>query len=186
MRLIGNGWPQASLLPLVIFPTLALALLTAACAASNPPEEVVDAYLSETKRGDALNALKRWELSELGPAPVDLAPEQQRIRLDTRRELAETLTDALSAAGERLQWEGRGLVLYHIRDGVANLTEVVDEANVATVEVGITVERSESEDVEERLAFTLWKRAGGGWSVTGLDKGLAVLEGFLEELWSSR
>ena len=105
---------------------------------------------------------------------------------EARQELAVALTDALSAAGERLQWERSGLALYDIRDGIANLTEVVDEANVATVDVSLSVEGSESEDVKERLVFTLWRGADGVWSVTGLDKGLPVLEGFLEELRSSR
>ena len=42
----------------------------------------MDAYFSETKRGDVRQALEMWELSALGPAPVDLDPGQQSIRLD--------------------------------------------------------------------------------------------------------
>ncbi len=185
MRRIGNDLRPASLRPLLLFATLALALLLAACAASTPPEEVVDAYLSDTMRGDARTALERWELSELGPAPIDLDPAQQSIRLEARQELAETLTEALSAAGDALRWERSGLALYDIRDGIANLTENANEANVATVEANLAVERSDGEDIEEQLAFTLWKGADGGWIITGLDKGLPVLEGFLEELRSS-
>ena len=71
----------------------------------------MDAYFSETKRGDVRQALEMWELSELGPAPVDLDPGQQSIRLDARRELAEALTEALSMAGDNLRWERSGLVL---------------------------------------------------------------------------
>ena len=186
MRRIGNDWRPASLRPLFLFSTLALALLLAACAASTPPEEIVDAYLSDTVRGDARTALERWELSQLGPAPLDLDPAQRSVRLEARRELTGELTEALSAAGERLRWESSGLVLYDIRDGIANLTENADDANVATVEVSLSVERGESEGVEEQLAFTLWKGADGVWSITGLDKGLPVLEEFLEELRDSR
>lgn len=175
----------ASLRPLFLFPTLALALLLAACAASTPPEEVVDDYLSDTKRGDSRTALERWELSQLGPAPLDLDPAQQSIRLEARQELAGALTDALSAAGDALRWERSGLVLYDIRDGIANLTEDAGNANVATVEVKMSVERSGDEAVEEQLAFTLWKGADGVWRITGLDKGLPVLEGFLEDLRGS-
>ncbi len=182
MRRIANDLRPASLRPLFLFPTLALALLLAACAASTPPEEVVDAYLSDTMRGDARTALERWELSELGPAPLDLDPGQQSIRLEARRELAEALTEALSAAGDTLRWERSGLTLYDIRDGIANLTEDEGEANVATVEVNLAVDRSSEPALEEQLVFTLWKGADGGWIITGLDKGLPVLEGFLEEL----
>ena len=63
----------------------------------------MDAYFSETKRGDVRTALEMWELSALGPAPVDLDPGQQSIRLDARRELAEALTEALSMAGDNLR-----------------------------------------------------------------------------------
>ena len=182
MRHTGNDWPRASLVPLLVLLTLALALLLGACNSSQAPEEVVDAYFSETGRGDVRSALQSWELSQLGPAPVDLDPGQQSIRLQSRRELAETLTDALSAARDNLSWERSGLVLYDIRDGIANPTEDVDEANVATVQVDLAIGRSDGPDLEEQLAFTLWKVADGGWRVTGLDKGLQVLEEFLEAL----
>ncbi len=185
MRRIGNDWRPASLRPILLFPTLALALLMAGCAASTPPEEVVDAYLSDTTRGDAQTALERWELSQLGPTPIDLDPGQHSVRLEARRELAQALTEALSAAGDALRWESGGLTLYDIRDGIANPTEYADDANVATVEVSLAVERSAGEDVEEQLAFTLWKGADGGWRITGLDKGLLALEEFLEELRGS-
>ncbi len=185
MRHIGNDLRPASLRPLFLFATLALALLLAGCAASTPPEEVVDAYFSETKRGDVRTALESWELSALGPAPVDLDPGQQSIRLDARRELAEALTEALSMAGDNLRWERSGLVLYDIRDGVASVTDDLDEANVATVQVNLAVECSDGPALEEHLAFTLWKSTDGGWRVTGLDKGLPVLEGFLNELRGS-
>ena len=186
MKLTGNVWPRASLVPLALLPALALALLLGACGSSAPPEDVVDAYFSETKRGDVRQALEMWELSALGPAPVDLDPAQQSIRLDARRELAEALTEALSMAGDNLRWERSGLVIYDIRDGVASVTDDLDEANVATVQVNLAVDRSDVPALEEQLAFTLWKSADGGWRVTGLDKGLPVLEDFLNELRSKR
>ena len=186
MRHIGNDWPRASSAPAAFFTALGLALLLGACSGSAPPEDVVDAYFSETKRGDVRQALEMWELSALGPAPVDLDPGQQSIRLDARRELAEALTDALSMAGDNLGWERRSFVLYDIRDGVASVTDDLDEANVATVQVNLAVERSDVPALEEQLAFTLWRSADGVWRVTGLDKGLPVLEGFLNELRSMR
>ena len=186
MRHIGNVWPRARLVPLALLPALALALLLGACGSSEAPEDVVDAYFSETKRGDVRQALAMWELSALGSAPVDLDPGQQSIRLDARRELAEALTEALSMAGDNLRWERSGLVLYDIRDGVASVTDDLDEANVATVQVNLSVERSDGPSLEEQLAFTLWKSTDGGWRVTGLDKGLPVLEDFLNELRSMR
>ena len=176
----------ASLRPIFLFATLALALALGACGSSAPPEDVVDSYFSETKRGDVRQALAMWELSALGSAPVDLDPGQQSIRLDARRELAEALTEALSVAGDNLRWERSGLVLYDIRDGVASVTDDLDEANVATVQVNLAVERSDVPALEEQLAFTLWRSADGGWRVTGLDKGLPVLEDFLNELRSMR
>ena len=109
----------------------------------------MDAYFSETKRGDVRQALEMWELSALGPAPVDLDPGQQSIRLESRRELAETLTEALSMAGDNLRWERSGLLLYDIRDGVASVTDDLDEANVATVQVNLSVERSDGPALEE-------------------------------------
>ena len=145
----------------------------------------MDAYFSETKRGDVRQALEMWELSALGPAPVDLDPGQQSIRLDARRELAEALTEALSMAGDNLRWERSGLVLYDIRDGIASVTDDLDEANVATVQVDLSMERSDGPALEEELAITLWRSADGGWRVTGLDKGLPVLEDFLSGLRGS-
>ena len=185
-RRIGTDLRPASLRPIFLFATLALALALGACGSSAPPEDVVDAYFSETKRGDVRQALAMWELSALGPAPVDLDPGQQSIRLDARRELAEALTEALSMAGDNLRWERSGLVLYDIRDGVASVTDDLDEANVATVQVNLAVECSDGPALEEHLAFTLWKSTDGGWRVTGLDKGLPVLEDFLSELRSMR
>ena len=185
MRRTGNDWPPASHLPTLLLLSLALAIALGACATSAAPEEVVDSYLLEARRGDNRSALQSWELSQLGPAPVDLDPGQQSIRLETRRELAQALTDALSAAGESLSSERTALLLYDIQDGVATLTESVDEANVATVEVSLAVDRSGGEDAEEQLAFTLWRSADGVWRITGLDKGLPVLEDFLEKLRGS-
>ena len=182
MKRTGNAWPQASRAPIALLAAMVLALFLAACASSTPPAEVVDAYLSETKRGDVRQALEAWELSELGPAPVDLDPAQQSTRLDGRLELAKGLTEALSMAGDRLTWERSGLVYYDIRDGIANVTENVDEANVATVEVDLAIERGDSPTLEERLAFTLWRRADGSWRVTALDKGLMALRPFLDEV----
>ena len=130
----------------------------------------MDAYFSETKRGDVRQALEMWELSALGPAPVDLDPGQQSIRLESRRELAEALTEALSMAGDNLRWERSGLLLYDIRDGVASVTDDLDEANVATVQVNLAVERSDGPALEEQLALTLWKkrrrRLEGNWTWT--------------------
>lgn len=145
----------------------------------------MDAYLSDTTRGDARIALERWELSRLGPTPLDLDPAQHSVRLEARRELAQALTEALSAASDALRWERGALVLYDIRDGIANPTEATDDANVATVEVSLSVERSDGPALEEQLAFTLWRSADGGWRITGLDKGLLALEEFLGKLRSA-
>ena len=60
-------------------------------------------------------------------------------------------------AGDNLRWERSGLVLYDIRDGVASVTDDLDEANVATVQVNLAVERSDVPALEEQLAFTLWR-----------------------------
>jgi hypothetical protein len=185
MKRIGNGWRPSSSAPTALLTALVLAILLGACSGSAPPEDVVDAYFSETKRGDVRQALEMWELSALGPAPVDLDPGQQSIRLESRRELAEALTEALSMAGDNLRWERSGLVLYDIRDGVASVTDDLDEANVATVQVDLSMERSDGPALEEELAITLWRSADGGWRVTGLDKGLPVLEDFLKELRGS-
>ena len=56
---------------------------------------------------------------------------------------------------------------------------------MATVQVNLAVERGDVPALEEQLAFTMWKSADGGWRVTGLDKGLPVLEDFLNELRGS-
>ena len=84
-----------------------------------------------------------------------------------------------------LSWERSGVVLYNLAEGIPAVTESADEAQVATVEVVLTLNRDDAADVEEALAFTLWRRSDDGWLVTGLDKGLAVLEEFLEELKAS-
>ena len=179
MRHIGNVWPRASSALAALFTALVLALLLGACSGSAPPEDVVDAYFSETKRGDVRQALATWELSALGPAPVDLDPGQQSIRLDARRELAEALTEALSMAGDNLRWERSGLVLYDIRDGVASVTDDLDEANVATVQVNLAVDAAMSLPWRSSWPSRLEERRRR-WRVTGLDKGLPVLEGFHE------
>lgn len=155
------------------------------CAGAEEPADVVEAYLSDAVSGDAEKALERWELSELGPAPADLAPEQSTTRLEGRRELSQALTNALAAAGGHLSWERSGVVLYNLSDGIPAVTESADEAQVATVEVVLTLESSDETAVTDTLAFTLWRRADGGWLVTGLDKGLAVLQEFLEKLRAS-
>ena len=160
-------------------------LLLSACAAAAEPADVVEAYLSDATGGDAEAALERWELSELGPAPADLAPEQSTTRVQGRRQLAQALTDALAAAGGDVSWERSGVALYNLAQGIPATAESADEAQVATVEMVLTLKRSDAPAVEEALAFTLWRRSDDGWRVTGLDKGLAVLEEFLETLRDS-
>ena len=182
MASTGNVWPQASRSTFALLAAAALSLFLVSCAAADRPAEVVEAYLSGAASGDAVRALERWELSELGPAPADLAPEQSATRVEGRRELAQVLTNALAAAGDDVSWQRSGLVLYDLADGMPTVTENADEAQVATVEIALTLERGDAGAVEEALAFTLWRRADNGWLVTGLDKGLAVLEEFLEEL----
>ena len=186
MASTGSGWPPARRAPLapVAVAAIALTLLLAACAGPAQPEAVVQGYLSDATGGDSAAALERWELSQLGPAPADIGPKQSAIRLDGRRQLARSLTTALAAAGDDLRWETAGLTLYDLADGVAVVTESADEAEVASVASSLTLRRGDAADVEESLAFTLWRRSDGGWRVTGLDKGLAVLEDFLRELGS--
>ena len=185
MASTGSGWPLASRSVLALLAAAALSLLLASCGGAAGPAEVVEAYLSDSASGDADKALERWELSELGPAPSDIGPEQATTRVEGRRELAQALTSALTAAGGDVSWERSGLVFYNLAEGVPDVAESADEAQVATVEIALTLERGEEADVEETLAFTLWRRADNGWLVTGLDKGLAVLEEFLEELRSN-
>ncbi len=182
MASTGNVWPRASRSTFALLAAAALSLLLVSCAGAAGPAEVVEAYLSDAASGDAVKALERWELSELGPAPADLAPEQAAVRVEGRRQLAQALTNALVAAGDDVSWQLSGLVLYDLADGMPTVTEDADEAQVATVEMTLTLERGDEAAVEEALAFTLWRRADNGWLVTGLDKGLAVLEEFLEEL----
>ena len=182
MASTGNVWPQASRSTFALLAAAALSLLLVSCAGAAAPADVVEAYLSDAASGDADKALERWELSELGPAPADLAPEQSITRVEGRRELVQALTSALAAAGDDVSWQRSGLVLYDLAEGMPTVTENADEAQVATVEIALTLERGDAGAVEEALAFTLWRRADNGWLVTGLDKGLAVLEEFLEEL----
>ena len=186
MASTGNGWPRASRSVLALLAAAVLSLVLASCADAAGPAEVVEAYLSDAASGDADKALEQWELSELGPAPGDIAPEQATTRVEGRKELAQALTSALASAGDDLGWERSGLVFYNLADGIPAVAESADEAQVATVEVALTLERGDEAIVKETLAFTLWRRADNGWLVTGLDKGLAVLEGFLEDLRPSR
>lgn len=186
MASTGIAWPLASRsAALALLASLALTLLLASCGGPEEPADIVEAYLSDAVGGDAEGALERWELSELGPAPADLAPEQSATRVEGRRQLAQALTSALAAAGDGVSWEHSGVVLYNLAQGVPAVTENADEAQVATVEMALTLNRSDAASLEEALAFTLWRRSDDGWRVTGLDKGLAVLEEFLEELRSS-
>ena len=182
MASTGNVWPQASRSTFALLAAAALSLLLASCAGAAGPAEVVEAYLSDAASGDADKALERWELSELGPAPADLAPEQSITRVEGRTELAQALTNALAAAGDDVSWQLSSLVLYDLAEGMPTVTENADEAQVATVEIALTLKRGNAGAAEEALAFTLWRRADDGWLVTGLDKGLAVLKEFLEEL----
>ena len=185
MASTGSGWLRASRSVLALLAAAALSLILASCTDAADPAEVVEAYLSDAANGDTDKALEQWELSELGPAPGDIAPEQANTRVEGRRELAQALTSALVAAGDDVSWERSGLVFYNLAGGIPEVAESADEAQVATVAVALTLERGEEAAVEETLAFTLWRRADDGWLVTGLDKGLAVLEEFLEELRSS-
>ena len=108
MASIGSVWPPARRPRLALLAAVVLSLLMVACAKASPPEGVVDDYLSDATGGDAKSALERWELSELGAAPADLAPEQFTTRVEGRGRLAQALTAALAAAGDDLRWELSG------------------------------------------------------------------------------
>ena len=127
-------------------------------------------------------ALKRWELAEVGTAFVKLDAEQQRVRMDGRRTLAADLTEALGVSGPRLMWEQHKASYYDIRQRVALVVDGAGEAELATVEITLKVERSGEATLEESLAFNLWRNPDKGWRITGLDKGSAILKPFLDEL----
>ena len=167
---------------------LGLILFLSACgnSGSTSPEEVVDLYLSETGQEGVESALKRWELSEVGTAFAILDPEQQRIRMDGRRTLATELTDALGIAGPRLTWEKHEASYYAMRDGVPLVVEGPGKAELATVDIRLVIERLGQAALEESLAFNLWRNPDKGWRITGLDKGLRVLESFLDEVRTSQ
>jgi hypothetical protein len=164
---------------------LSLILFLGACSNSPSPEDVVDLYLSETSQEGVETSLKRWELSEVGTAFVILDPEQMKVRMDGRRALATDLTEALGIAGSRLTWEQHEASYYDMRDGVPLVVEGPGKAELATVEIRLVIERVGQATLEESLAFNLWRNPDEGWRITGLDKGLSVLEPFLDEIRES-
>ena len=165
---------------------LSLILFLGACSNSPSPEDVVDLYLSETSQQGLESALERWELSEVGTAFVILDPEQQRVRMDGRRILATALTEALGIPGPRLTWEQQEASYYDMRTGVPLVVEGHGKAELATVAIRLVIERVGQAALEESLAFNLWRSPEKGWRITGLDKGLGVLEPFLDEVRTSR
>jgi ABC-type oligopeptide transport system substrate-binding subunit len=166
--------------------TPVLVLFLGACSGSLSPEDVVDLYLSETRQRETEAAIKRWELSEVGAVFVVLDPEQQRVRMDGRRILATELTEALGIPGPRLMWEQVEAAYYDVRNGVPLAIESHTKADLATVEIRLMIERVGKARLEERAAFNLWKSPDSGWRITGLDKGLLVLEPFLDEVRASQ
>ena len=165
---------------------LSLILLLSACSSSLSPEEVVALYLSETSHEGMEAALQRWELSEVGAAFVILDPEQQRVRMDGRRTLATDLTETLSIPGPRLTWEQHEASYYDIKSGVPLVVEGHGKAEMATVEIRLIIERAGQATLEESLAFNLWRNPDEGWRIAGLDKGLGILEPFLDEVRASQ
>ena len=165
---------------------LGFILFLGACGNSPSPNDVVDLYLSETSQEGVETALKRWELSEIGTAFVILDPEQQKVRMEGRRTLATGLTEALGIPGPRLTWEQHEASYYDIQDGVPLVVEGPRKAELATVETMLMIERVGQAALVERLAFNLWRNPDEGWRITGLDKGLRVLEPFLDEVRASQ
>jgi hypothetical protein len=106
--------------------------------------------------------------------------------MDGRRILATELTEALGIPGPRLMWQQIEASYYDIRDGVPLVIESPSEADLATIEIRLVIERVGQARLEERVAFNLWKSPGKGWRITGLDKGLGVLEPFLDEVRASQ
>ena len=164
---------------------LGLILLLGACSNSPSPKDVVDLYLSKTNERELEEALQWWELSEVGTAFVILDPEQQEIRIAGRLVLANDLTEAMGIPGPRLTWKQQEASYYDIRDGVAIVIEGPGKAELATVEISLMVERMGNADLEERLAFNLWRNPDEGWRITGLNKGLGVLKSFLDNVKAS-
>ena len=186
MKGTGNGWPLARFFYLSLPLVLGLTLLLGACRGSLTPEDVVDLYLSDTNQGEPEKALERWELSELGPDLATLDAEQQRIRMDGRRELATELTEALSSAGQRLSWEQLGASYYDLGQGLPRAIDGSKEAELATVEIRVSVERAGANALEDGVAFNLWRSSFKGWRIMSLDKGLSVLRPFLDEVKASQ
>ncbi len=122
-------------------------------------------------------ALQRWELSELGTESFSSNPEQQRIRMDGRR--------ALGTAGPRLAWERERAAYYALRNGIPQVAEGANEADLAIIEMGIVAESGGSTPLEDSLAFNLWKNPEEGWRIIGLDKGLSMLRPFLDNVRKS-
>ncbi|MBI2856036.1 MAG: hypothetical protein HYX93_04240 [Chloroflexi bacterium] len=184
MKHTGSGWLKGRRFHsrLLLLTGLALLLAAVSCNDSLSPEDVVNLYLSEVNQGDRDDALQRWETSEVGPSPVALDPEQERVRLEGRREVAEELTQALVVAGQRLRWERVGASYYDLQDNIPSVREDPTDADLATIEMRLIVEGREGASLEESIAFNLWRVPEIGWHIMGLDKGLSVLEPFLNRL----
>ena len=130
-------------------------------------------------------ALQRWELSELGTESFSSNPEQQRMRMDGRSALATELTEALGTAGPRLAWERERAAYYALRNGIPQVAEGANEADLAILEMGIVAESGGSTPLEDSLAFNLWKNPEEGWRIIGLYKGLSMLRPFLDNVRKS-
>jgi hypothetical protein len=171
---------------LYVLLTLSLILILGACSNSSSPEDVVNLYLSETSQGEVEAALEMWELSEVGTAFVILDTEQREVRMDGRRTLSIELTEALSIAGPRVTWGQHEASYYDMRDGLPQVVEGPGKAEMATMEIRLVIEHVGQSALEERLAFNLWRNPDEGWRITGLDKGLRVLQPFLDEVRASQ
>ena len=184
MRRTGRGClPSRRVSPRLLLPLgLVFLLSVASCSGSLSAENVVDLYLSDVNQGDKADALKRWELSQIGPSLVALDPEQERVRLEGRRDTSMELTEALVMAGQHLKWEQEGASYYYLQNEITVVEDDDKNATLATIEMRLIVERNEGAALEESIAFNLWKAPDEGWRITGLDKGLSMLEPFLENL----
>ena len=184
MKRTGSGWLLSRCLsPRLLLPIgLAFLLPAVSCSGSLSPEDVVNLYLSEVNQGDQDDALKRWETSEVGPSLAVLDPKQEQVRLKGRQALAVALTEALVIAGQRLRWEREDASYYDLQNGIPAVKDDDKNADLASIGIRLIVERRGEDDLEERVAFNLRKAPDQGWRITGLDKGLAVLEPFLDSL----
>ena len=165
---------------------LVFVLFLGACSSSPSPGDVVELYLSATSDQESEEALKRWELHEVGAAFVTLGVEQEMVRMDARRILASDVTTVLGMAGKRLSWVQQDASYYDITKGVPLVVDGPGKAGLSTVEIKLMIERVGQARLKETLAFNLWKSPNKGWKITGLDKGLRVLEPFLDEVRMSQ